>query len=114
GVSINHEWRDYGPSPYAVGPSFWINGNNLQVAGKTLTTVPTGQWVRFEITAALGKKNSGLWDLTVTLPGETARTFTNLKNGNPAFEKLTWLGFVSNATDKTVFYLDNLDVTNQP
>jgi hypothetical protein len=114
GVSINHEWRDYGPSPYAVGPSFWINGNNLQVAGRTLMTVPTGQWVHFEIAAELGKNNSGLWDLIVTLPGETARTFKDLKNANPAFEKLAWLGFVSNATDKTVFYLDNLDVTNQP
>ncbi len=45
---------------------------------------------------------------------ETPKTFKGLKAAGTAFEKLTWLGFVSNATDKTVFYLDNLEVTNQP
>jgi hypothetical protein len=114
GVSINHEWRDHGPSPYAAGPSLWINGNKLQVAGNTLMTLPTGQWIHFEITAALGKGSSGAWDLSVTLLGESARVFKAIKVANPAFEKLNWLGFVSNATDKTVFYLDNLEVTNEP
>jgi hypothetical protein len=48
------------------------------------------------------------------LPGEPPRAFTGLKDGSRAFEKLTWLGFTSNATDKTVFYVDNLEITNQP
>ena len=73
GVSINHEWRDWRLSPYAVGPSFWINGNILQVAGKTLLTLPGGTWVHFEIAADLGKDNSHTWDLTVTLPGGTPK-----------------------------------------
>jgi hypothetical protein len=114
GVSINHEWRDWRPSPYAVGPSLWINGNNLQVAGKTLMTLPGGEWVHFEIAADLGENNSHTWDLSVTLPGEAPKVFKGLKAGSTAFEKLTWLGFISNATDKTVFYLDNLEVANQP
>ncbi|MGE5297241.1 MAG: right-handed parallel beta-helix repeat-containing protein, partial [Solirubrobacterales bacterium] len=114
GVSINHEWRDGRPSPYAVGPSLWINGSSLQVAGKTLASLPVGQWVHFEIAADLGEKNSGTWSLSVTLPGEAVKMFQGLKNTSSNFEKLTWLGFVSNATDKTVFYLDNLDVTNRP
>jgi hypothetical protein len=114
GVWLYHEWRDGGPSPYAAGPSLWINGNNLQVSGKTLMTVPSGGWIHVEIAADLGERNSGTWDLSITLPGETAKAFKGLKSANPAFEKLTWLGFVSNATDKTVFYLDNLEVTNQP
>ncbi|HSV99332.1 MAG TPA: right-handed parallel beta-helix repeat-containing protein [Sedimentisphaerales bacterium] len=113
GVSINHEWRDWRPSPYAVGPSLWINGNNLQVAGKTLMTLPNDRWIHFEITADLGENNSHTWDLSVTLPSEAPREFKGLKAGSNAFERLTWLGFVSNATDKTVFYLDNLEVTNQ-
>jgi hypothetical protein len=114
GVSINHEWRDWRPSPYAVGPSLWINGNNLQVAGKTLMTLPAGEWVHFEIAADLGANNSHTWDLSVTVPGEAPKVFKGLKAGSTAFEKLTWLGFISNATDKTVFHLDNLEVTNQP
>ncbi len=113
GASINHEWRDWRPSPYAVGPSLWIHGANLQVAGRTLMTLPTDRWIHFEITADLGENNSRSWDLAVTLPGEKPREFKGLKAGSNAFERLTWLGFVSNATDKTVFYLDNLEVTNQ-
>ena len=112
GVSISHEWRDTRHSPYGVGPSFSINGTSLQVAGETLLVLPTGSWVEIEITADLGGDHT--WDLTVTLPGKTARVFQGLKAANPVFEKLTWLGFISNATDKSVFYLDDLEVTNEP
>jgi hypothetical protein len=113
-VSINHEWRDWRVSPYSVGPSLSINGDNLQVAGKTLLRLPLNQWVRFEITADLGKNNSGTWDLTVTLPGQAPKTFKDLKSPGKTFEQLTWLGFSSNATTATVFYLDNIEITNQP
>ncbi len=113
GVSINHEWRDWRFSPYSVGPSLWINGNSLQVAGKTLLTLPTDEWAHFEITADLGPDNSHTWDLTVTLPGEAPRTFKGIKTASTAFEKFTWLGFISNATDTTIFYLDNLEITNR-
>jgi len=114
GVSINHEWRDWRNSPYSVGPSFSIVGDALQAAGKTLLHLPIGKWTHFEVTAELGQKNSGTWTLAVTLPGETPRAFKALRNGSGTFERLTWLGFTSNATDKAVFYLDNLEITNQP
>ena len=112
GVSINHEWRDWRGSPYRVGPSFWINGTRLQVAGKTLLELPLNRWVHFEVTAGLGG-GSETWNLTVTLPGRSARRFADLKNTRAPFEKLTWLGFISNATTQTTFYLDNLTIENQ-
>ncbi len=114
GVSVNHEWRDWRNSPYSVGPSFSILGDALQVAGKTLLKLPGGKWVHIEVTADLGRKNTGTWTLTVTHPGESPKVFKALKDGSTTFEKLTWLGFTSNANDKTVFYLDNLSITNQP
>lgn len=113
GVVINHEWRDWRTSPYRVGPSLSIIADNLQVAGKTLLRLPLNRWVRFEITADLGKNNSGTWDLTITLPGQPPKTFENLKAPDAAFEQLTWLGFTSNATIATTFYLDNIEITNQ-
>ncbi len=113
GVSINYEWRDWRSTLYSVGPSFWIKGNQLQVDDKTILEVPVGQWVHFAISADLGADNSGTWDLTVTLPGQEPRRFENLPNDNKTFEQLTWLGFVSNATTKTVFYIDNLKIDNQ-
>jgi hypothetical protein len=113
GVRINHEWRDWRISPYDVGPSFWVNGTRLNVGGKSLMELPLGKWVHFEIAAALGKKSKGTWDLSVTLPGKRPRRFKGLNNGSPKFEKLTWVGFVSNATNKTIFYLDNLELINK-
>jgi len=113
GVSISHEWRDWRVSPYSVGPSLSINGDSLQATGKTLLRLPLNQWTRFEITAHLGKNNSGTWDLTVTLPGQSPKTFENMRTASNTFEQLTWLGFTSNATSATVFYLDNLEVRNE-
>jgi len=56
--------------------------------------------VHFEVTAGLGG-GSETWNLTVTLPGQSARRFADLKNTRAPFEKLTWLGFISNATTQT-------------
>ncbi|HIJ52141.1 MAG TPA: right-handed parallel beta-helix repeat-containing protein [Planctomycetes bacterium] len=113
GVQLNHEWRDWRSSPYYVGPSFWVNGTKLQIAARSLMELPVGKWVHFEIAAGLGSKDTGKWDLTVTVPGQVPGRFSGLKNGSSKFEKLTWVGFTSNATNKTVFYLDNLELINK-
>ncbi len=42
------------------------------------------------------------------MPGKPAHNFTGLKYGTAGFSKVTWLGFMSNATTKTSFYLDNI------
>ncbi len=113
GVLIQHEWRDWRSTLYSVGPSLRIEDAKLRVGGNVLLDIPVGQWVHFDITAALGTGNSSTWDLVVTLPGQEPRRFEKLANGNKSFEQLTWLGFVSNATTKTVFYIDNLKIDNQ-
>ena len=110
GVKINHEWRDWRSSPYCVGPSLWIEGTKLKVAGATMLELPLDKWVSFEITALLGKDT---WDMTVTLPGEAPKEFRGLQNGHATFDQLTWVGFTSNATKKTVFYIDNLKLKNK-
>jgi len=112
-VRISHEWRDWRTSPYGVGPSFTIDGSQLKVAGKTLLELPVDQWVHVEITAALGDKSRGGWDMAVTVPGQARGEFKGLKNANAGFERLTWLGFTSNAIKQTVFYLDNFTLTNK-
>jgi hypothetical protein len=113
GVQINHEWRDWRSSPYRIGPRFWIKGKKLQIAGRALMDLPVSKWVHFELVAALGNKDKGTWNLAVTVPGQTPRKFKGLQNGSSKFEKLTWIGFTSNATQKTVFYLDNIELINQ-
>ncbi|MDI6450591.1 right-handed parallel beta-helix repeat-containing protein [Anaerobaca lacustris] len=113
GALIQHEWRDWRSTLYSVGPSLRIEDAKLRVAGNVLLDIPIGQWVHFDISAGLGAGDSGTWDLVVTLPGQEPRRFEKLANGNRSFEQLTWLGFVSNATTKTVFYIDNLKIDNQ-
>jgi len=112
-VRINHEWRDWRISPYGVGPSFSIDETKLKVAGKTLLELPVDQWVHFEIIAGLGNPSKNKWDMTVTMPAHAAREFKGLKAGNAKFDQLTWVGFTSNATKKTVFYLDNIKLINK-
>ncbi len=112
-VRINHEWRDWRISPYGVGPSFSIDGTQLKVAGENLLELPVDQWVHFEITAGLGDTSKNTWDMAVTIPGDAAREFKGLKAGNNKFNQLTWVGFTSNATKKTVFYLDNIKLSNK-
>lgn len=111
-VVMYHEWRDWRSNPYRVGPSFWVQQGKLQVGGQDLLELPVGEWVHFEVAAGIGPQVTGTWDLAVTLPDQEPQRFEGLANGSPEFQMLTWLGFSSNATEKTVFYLDNLKLTH--
>ncbi|HEY1173848.1 MAG TPA: right-handed parallel beta-helix repeat-containing protein [Verrucomicrobiae bacterium] len=111
GVQFYHEWRD-NSAPYKTGPSLWIQGGKLSAVGKQMV-IPNNQWVRLEIKAGLGAQSTGMWDLTVTVAGQAPQKFTGLKNTHADWKSLRWLGFVSNAQVKTVYYLDNLELKNQ-
>ncbi|BCM90704.1 hypothetical protein IAD21_02564 [Abditibacteriota bacterium] len=111
GVNMYQEWRD-ASNPYRVGPSLSIANDHLYVNNQQLLAIPVGQWVHFEVVAALGASSTGTWDLTVALPGEEPHRFARLKSGSAEWKTLDWLGFVSNATEKTTFYLDNIELTN--
>ncbi len=113
GVVMFHEWRDWSVPAYLVGPSLWIQQGKLQVANRSLMEIPAGKFVHFEVTANLGRDAAGTWTLTVTIPGRPPRTFHDLSCGSPAFQHLTWVGFVSNANAQTVFYLDNLQLDRE-
>ncbi|MHB8996864.1 MAG: right-handed parallel beta-helix repeat-containing protein [Armatimonadota bacterium] len=108
GAILWQEWRD-NTNPYKVGPSLRIDAKgDLTAGGQTLMHLDRSQWVRFEITCGVGKRSTGTWDLTVTAPNAQPQSFKTLPFGHKAFRTLNWLGFVSEATEKTVFYLDDL------
>jgi hypothetical protein len=107
GAAVWVEWRD-ASSPYRIGPSLRVDAKgNVAAHDKALLAIPSGQWVRFEIVCGLGKKATGVYDLTVTVPGQPPRRFEKLPC-DPKCKELAWLGFVSVATGKAVFYVDNL------
>ena len=108
GAIFYHEWRD-AKEPYTVGPSIWIHGDGrLTAQDKTLLNVPPGTWVKVSITCGLWTAADGTYDLTVTLPGGAPQVFSDLPCGNPAFRRIDWFGFVSQATEKTAFFLDDV------
>lgn len=111
GAVFYHEWRD-DARPYRVGPSVWIRNGELSVRGKKLMDLPADTWVRLEISAALGDAPSRTWELSVTLPERSEQRFSGLAHGSPDWTRLSWLGFVSNATEHSVLYLDNLELSN--
>jgi parallel beta helix pectate lyase-like protein len=111
GVVFHHQWRD-NASPYRVGPSLDVQGGKLRAAGRELLVFPHDAWVHLEIQCGLGADSTSTWDLAVTLPGESPREFRGLKNGNPDWKTLDWLGFTSNARAATVYYLDDLELSN--
>jgi hypothetical protein len=104
---VDFEWRDWSEGDYKTGPRFGIHDGKLRLDGGTTLDLPENQWVRFEIAGAAGEQNGGKWSLTVKLPGQEPKVFKDLAYAKPNFRKLTWVGFTSNATEKTSFFLDN-------
>jgi len=114
GAELWHEYRNWSAVPYTTGPSLQIIDGKLRVKDRELLEVPVGKWFHLEVTVALGDQATGTGSLTVTLPGQPPEEFSDLPVATPGWNKLSWVGFVSNATTSTVFYLDNLKLTNAP
>ncbi len=76
--------------------------------GRRIAAAPAGQWIRVKISCRLGARADGTYRLTLRLPGRRERVFEGLRCGSPKFRRLEWLGFVSMANARAVFYLDNI------
>ncbi|MBU0608011.1 MAG: right-handed parallel beta-helix repeat-containing protein, partial [Armatimonadetes bacterium] len=111
GAELWHEYRDWSVNPYLVGPSLRFADGKLYARDEELMALPTGQWAHVEITAKLGAAADGKYHLSVTLPGAQPQTL-DLPGVDAKWNKLTWVGLVSNATAKTVFYVDNVQLRN--
>jgi hypothetical protein len=110
GAVIQFEWRDWSESPYRTGPQFMIRDGKLLLGGEPKLAIPEAEWMRLEITCELGGERDGRWQLEVAIPGEEPHLLSDLSCADAKFNKLTWVGFISAATDTTAFYLDNLSL----
>ena len=109
GAHFTVEWRDWRTSPYKVGPTLTITPlGELQAAGKPVTTIPQSQWVKLELNFAVGSSAPKTFELHITLKDQATQTFDGLPFGNDAFQRLTWFGVSSMATDKQTFYIDDI------
>jgi hypothetical protein len=109
GATLYHEWRDWRQNPYRVGPSFRVANGSLEIRSGERASLPVGQWARFEVWAQLGKPGGARWGMKVRLPDGTEHQWDDLPCDD-GFEVLSWVGFVSDATEKAVFYLDDIEI----
>jgi len=113
GAEVNFEWRDWNMESlqeYHIGPQFRLRKNKLLVNGKVLLDLPQSQWMCFEVTSGLGTADTDKWTLKLTIPGQIAHEWKDISYSDPKFKTLTWIGFSSEANEKTVFYLDDFSV----
>ncbi len=108
--AVGHfECREYSGGSYVVGPSVRIEGDGrLLSEGKELGQVPQEQWFSFAISCSLGDEATGKWRLRY---GPLGGELTELElTCAPAFHKLDWVGFISDATTATGFHVDNIRI----
>ena len=106
-----HEWRD-NSQPYLIGPSLRITGAGVSVNGKQVAPAVVGQWMQLRLTAALGPA-AGTWSLDVTLPKSHTQTITGLRAVSPAWRRLNYVGYISNAALTSSLCLASVSVTNK-
>ncbi len=109
-----HEWRTKG-NPYRTGPVIHVQNGRLTGVKGLNVALPQQKWVRFELSAVIGDAVTGRWNLKVTPAGEATQEFKDLPCRHPDMKTLDWVGFISNADEKTEFYLDDLTIlTDDP
>jgi len=105
------EWRDWSEPRFRIGPQLIVKPDGRLFAGEQeIVSLPVNRWVHVEMTCALGDKADGFWNLTITLPDGTKHVRRNLPCGVRKFSKVTWIGFISNGREPTVFYVDNISL----
>lgn len=109
GATFGLEMRDRN-NFYRTGPSLSINSSGVLLSGQQqLRTLPTNQWIGFQIDYTLGTDRSGCFDLAITLPDGQTQTFQNIDTANQP-QSILWIGFLSPGTNSACFYLDNVKV----
>lgn len=110
GAMLWTEWREK-PGYAKAGPCLYIEKDGrLLLHGRKPTEVrlPAGQWLHFQITDGLGNLADAKWDMTITdQAGKVLFEGKDLACA-PEFNRIEWLGFVSNGTEAAEMYLDNV------
>jgi hypothetical protein len=107
GAKPRFEWRDSDPW-YKAGPSVEVTADGmLKASGKELLKIPHGKWVGIEIVCGVGPQADRKYTVAVTLPDDKEpRRFEAAYA--PGFNTLGWIGFMSEANEKAVYYVDDL------
>ncbi len=121
GAIVECAWRGAAEArEFVVGPQITLRDGGLWVGDEMLMEVPLQAWLHVEMEAPLGAPDPGIggagleqagqWALRVKLPEEDERVFEDLSVIDDEFHDLRWVGFISLATEKTRFFLDNVSI----
>lgn len=115
GAVLVHQWRDWrAGETFQVGPTLTFHaGGDLLAHDRRVTDAPVGVWLHVEITCPIGRDAPRTYRLTVTLPGQEPITLADLPIPSEGFRQLNWLGFISEANDTAVLYVDNLQLRHE-
>lgn len=108
---FGHEWRSKG-NPYSSGPILQIRDGKLTGAKGLNLNFPFQTWVHIEIIAEVGPTAPGRWTIRITPQGQATQEVKDLPFRSKTLPALNWVGFISNANEKTEFYLDDLAITS--
>ena len=110
GAALVHQWRDWRGHPFQSGPTLQFAAGGKLVASEEVPVcdLPLTKWVHVEILCPLGRKPGRTYTLTVTVEGERPVRVDKLPLLSNRFRHLTWVGFISEANDTAVFYVDNI------
>ena len=106
------ELRDYNPADgaeFASGPKLTFEKGVVSASGREIARVPTGVWCRVEVLLRVTGRRAGTWRCTVTPKNGAPVTVDGLQTA-AAFRNLEWVGFMTNGTEPSSWYLDDFSV----
>jgi hypothetical protein len=109
GAVARQDWRSAG-NPFKTGPSLLFEPGRISTRDRKLIDMPTGSWVKVEITSPIGKADSR-WRVAFTLPDGSRKEFDGLVS-DASWKELRWLGFSSHGKDGASYYLDDISLEN--
>ena len=95
--------------PFAQGPTVRIlpGGRLVDVRERELATLPLGQWIRCELSAASGIPGAERFDLRIVLADGTERIFPGLESGG-GYQRAERIVLVAQGVQQATFYVDDL------
>ena len=115
-ATLVHQWRDWRGAQFQCGPTLHFTAGEKLVASEkaTVCDVLVGKWLHVEIVCPLGRKPDRTYTLAAAVEGRAPVRLDKLPLLSQRFCLLTWIGFISEATDTAVVYLDNVHLRPWP
>jgi parallel beta-helix repeat protein len=110
------EMRDGLDNQYIIGPTLALTTTETLVnfVPMAVPSPPRNEWFQLEIRVKTGALHDGTFDLGLWTEAGGWEEYTDLPCVNPAFDRVSWVGFVGLNTTSENFYVDDLELFATP